>query len=221
MRYSRRDLLTSALPLVFLGSRRRLVAEEPTGTPKNGGIVFVGSSIFRFWTQLGQQMAPLPVLNSAIAGTVTQDMLYGIDRLVLAYKPRIVVYYCGSNDISGGEEAGPIVERTKRFVQILQEKLPNTWFFYTAIQKAPEKQDRWNVVEAVNAEMKKFSAQTKNTGFVDLNPVLFDAQGHVRANLFLPDGLHFRPDGPAYPEFARIVKPILAKAWESGAGLAH
>ena len=76
-----------------------MFAEEPVGSPQNGGIVFVGSSIFRFWNHLVEQMAPLPVLNRAIAGTVTQDMLGGIDRLVLTYKPRIVVFYCGSNEI--------------------------------------------------------------------------------------------------------------------------
>jgi lysophospholipase L1-like esterase len=70
------------------------------------------------------------VLNRAIAGTVTQDMLNRIGQLVLPYEPRIVVYYCGSNDISVGEAAAPIVERTKRFIQILHEKSPNTFFFY-------------------------------------------------------------------------------------------
>jgi len=218
MRFSRRVLLFSALPAV-LGSRTLCAADEPAGTPQNRGIVFIGSSIFRFWTHLTEQMAPLPVLNRAIAGTVTADMVNGIDRLALAYKPRIVVYYCGSNDISVGENAGPIIERTKRFVQLLHEKSPETYFYYTAIQKAPEKKDRWDVVDAVNAEMKRFSGQAKNVGFIDLNPVLFDAQGRVREGLFLPDELHFRPDGPAYVEFSRIVKPVLMKAWESGVGL--
>ena len=92
-------------------------------SPEHGGIVFTGSSIFRFWTHLSDQMAPLPVFNRAIAGTVTEDMLNRIGQLVLPYQPRIVVYYCGSNDISAGEDAAPIVERTKRFIQILHESL--------------------------------------------------------------------------------------------------
>src|SRR5579863_7242608 len=188
-------------------------------SPEHGGIVFTGSSIFQFWTHLRDQMAPLPVLNRAIAGTVTQDMLNRIGQLVLPYQPRIVVYYCGSNDISIGEEAAPIVERTKRFIQILHEKSPSTFFFYTSIQKAPEKRARWDVVEAVNREMERYSHQAANAGYIDLNPVLFDARGNVRMNLFLPDGLHFRPDSTAYLEFSQIVKPILTKAWESGVGL--
>jgi lysophospholipase L1-like esterase len=194
-------------------------SEHRPASPENGGIVFTGSSIFRFWTHLSDQLAPLPVLNRAIAGTVTQDMLNQIGKLVLPYQPRIVVYYCGSNDISAGEDAAPIVERTKRFIQILHEKSPNTFFFYTSIQKAPEKRARWEVVEAVNREMERYSREAANVGYIDLNPVLFDSANNVRENLFLPDGLHFRPDSTAYLEFSQIVKPVLIKAWESGAGL--
>src|SRR5579864_930733 len=214
-----RALLTVAA--LVLGSMSLPIAAQAQATPQHGGIVFTGSSIFQFWTHLTDQMAPLPVLNRAIAGTVTQDMLDRMGQLVLPYQPRIVVYYCGSNDISAGEDAGPIIERTKRYIQILHEKSPNTYFYYTSIQKAPEKRARWDVVEAVNREIERYSHQAKNVGYIDLNPVLFDGHGNVRMNLFLGDGLHFRPDSTAYSEFSQIVKPILAKAWESGVGLAN
>jgi len=48
---------------------------------------------------------------------------------------------------------------------------------------------------------------------------LFDSHQNIRESLFLPDGLHFRPDSTAYREFSQIVKPILMKAWERGVGL--
>jgi lysophospholipase L1-like esterase len=193
--------------------------ENRTASPEHGGIVFTGSSIFRFWTHLTEQMAPLPVLNRAILGTVTQDMLSRIGQLVLQYRPRIVVYYCGSNDISAGEDAAGVVRRTKQYVQALHEELPNTFFFYTSILKAPEKRERWDVVEAVNREMERYSHDASNVGYIDLNSVLFDSRLKIRENLFLADGLHFRPDSTAYQEFSQIVKPTLMKAWESGADL--
>src|SRR3984885_14762828 len=205
--------------LLAAGAALILASAGQAASPEQGGIVFTGSSIFRFWTHLRDQMAPLPVLNRAIAGTVTQDMLNRIGQLVLPYQPRIVVYYWGSNDISSGEEAAPIVERTKRFIQILHEKSPNTFFFYTSIQKAPEKRARWEVVEAVNREMQRYSREAANVGYIDINSILFDSANNVRENLFLPDGLHFRPESTAYLEFSQIVKPVLIKAWESGAGL--
>src|ERR1700733_10788660 len=62
--------------------------ESKAAFPQRGGIVFVGSSIFRFWTHLTDQMAPLPVLNRAIAGTVTTDMLA---RIVLRLSNKTVL----------------------------------------------------------------------------------------------------------------------------------
>jgi lysophospholipase L1-like esterase len=210
-------LVLAGLPSV--GRAQESGSKNAAASSQHGGIVFTGSSIFQFWTHLTEQMAPLPVLNRAIAGTVTQDMLDRMGQLVLPYRPRIVVYYCGSNDISAGADAGPIVERTKRYIQILHEKSPYTYFYYTAIQKAPEKRSRWDVVDAVNREMERYSRQTSNVGYIDLNPVLFDKNNRIREDLFLPDSLHFRPDSTAYLEFSQIVKPILTKAWDSGVGL--
>lgn len=208
-------VLPVAAPAQNIGSH----SENTAASPDHGGIVFTGSSIFRYWTHLTDQMAPLPVLNRAFAGAVTYDMPARIGQLVLPYQPRIVVYYCGSNDVGTGEEAGPIVARTKRFIQILHEKLPDTFFYYTSILKAPDKSERWDVVDAVNREMERYSHEALNVGYIDLNPVLFDSRNNLRENLFLPDELHFRPDSTAYPEFSQIVKPILTRAWESGVGL--
>jgi len=199
----------------FQGEIQQMLARDKTNPPPQGGILFIGSSIFRFWTHLSEQMAPLPVFNHAFGGSVTQDILDRADQLVFPYKPRIIVYYCGSNDVGGGEPAGAIIGRTKQFLKIAGERLPDTFVYYTAIQKAPDKRDRWDVVETVNREMERYSHQAKNLGFIDLNPVLFDKKGNVRMELFLPDELHFRPESTAYAEFAAVVKPILTKAWGS------
>jgi lysophospholipase L1-like esterase len=210
----------SIAALILAACSLPVIAQPGPASPENGGIVFTGSSIFQYWTHLKEQMAPLPVLNRAIAGTVTGDMLNRIGQLVLRYQPRIVVYYCGSNDISAGEEAAPIIERTKRYIELLHEKLPNAFFFYASINKAPEKRERWDVVDAVNREMERYSRQAPRVGYIDLNAVLFDSHNRLREELFLPDGTHFRPDSSAYSEFAQLVKPILTRAWESGEGLA-
>ena len=203
----------------FQSDIERMLEKDKTSPPPRDGILFIGSSIFRLWTQLGEQMAPLPVFNRAFGGSVTQDLLDRVDQIVIPYKPRIIVYYCGSNDVNAGESADAIIGRTKQFLKIVNEKLPDTLVYYTSIQKAPDKRSRWDVVEAVNREMERYSHQGKQSGYIDLNPVLFDHQGNLREDLFLPDKLHFRPESTAYAEFAQVVKPVLTKAWDSGAGL--
>lgn len=203
----------------FESEVQRMLAADKTNPPPRDGILFIGSSIFRLWTDLKDQMAPLPVFNRAFGGSMTQDLLDREDQLVLAYKPRIVVYYCGSNDVNAGQTADAILARTKKFLQIVNEKLPGTYVYYTSIQKAPDKRGRWSEVDAVNHAMESYSHEAKNLGYIDLNPVLFDRDGNLREDLFLPDKLHFRPESTAYAEFAQVVKPVLEKAWAPGVGL--
>jgi hypothetical protein len=191
-----------------------MLERDKTNPPPKNGILFIGSSIFRLWANLSDQMAPLPVFNRAFGGSQTQDMIDQFGRLVLPYEPRILVYYCGSNDVNAGASTAQILERTKRFLDMVHEKMPNTMIFYTAIQKAPDKRARWDVVDAVNREMERYSNQVDHLDYIDLNPVLF-RDGGVRDDLFLPDQLHFRPESTAYAEFTGVVKPLLTEAWKS------
>src|SRR5713101_5929795 len=103
----------------FQAEIARMLERDKTNPPPRDGILFIGSSIFRLWTGLSEQMAPLPVFNRAFGGSVTQDILDRADQLVLPYKPRIIVYYCGSNDVGAGESAEAIVGRTKQFLKIV------------------------------------------------------------------------------------------------------
>jgi len=179
--------------------------------PPENGILFIGSSIFRQWTNVKEHMAPLPAFNRAFGGSRTWEVLHYMDQVVLPYRPRIIVYYTGSNDVNAGESARAIVERTKEFIARAHTALPATRVYYVAINRSPDKRDKWDVVDAVNAQMKAMAGSTPHLRYVDLNPVLFK-NGEPRMELYRPDGLHFHP--PAYDEFAGIIKPVLSQAWQ-------
>ena len=187
---------------------------DKTNPPKKGTIEFIGSSIFARWKNVTEQMAPLPVYNRAFGGSQTADILYYMDQVVLPYEPGIIVYYCGSNDVNGNLTAETIAGRYREFVTRVHAKLPSTKILYVSINKAPRKMDRWDVVEAANKLVAEFSARDKRLGFIDVNPALFDAAGKARAELYLPDKLHFLD--PAYDEFTKIIKPALEAVWERG-----
>ena len=74
-----------------------------------GGILLVGSSIFRLWADVAEQMAPLPVLNRAFGGSRVADQLARFDQLVPTYAPKIIVYYCGSNDIKANQDSPEVI----------------------------------------------------------------------------------------------------------------
>ena len=176
-----------------------------------GGIVFVGSSIFHRWTRLESQMAPLPVTNVAFDGSVTADMLRMVDSRVIPLRPKVIAYYCGSNDVSLGEPADAIAGRIVRFIEHVSAVLPDTRVVFVSINRAPSKEDRWDVVDDVNGQIKAYAASHPRVEYVDVNPVLFDANGKPRADLYMSDELHLRP--PAYEGFAKILKPVLTRAF--------
>ncbi len=184
-----------------------------SSAPQSGQILFVGSSIFHRWTNLTKQMAPLPVVNRGIDGIQTAYVLRMVDSVVIPSRPRVVVYYAGSNDVDAGESAAPIVGRIRQFVERVTAALPATRIVFVSVNRAPEKQDRWDVVDAVNDQVKAYAAQSQRLQYVDVNPALFTANGTPRFELFMPDELHLRP--AAYEEFARILKPVLTKAFET------
>lgn len=186
--------------------------EDTVIPPPKGAILFVGSSIFRQWTNLKRDMAPLPVFNRAFGGSRTSEVLYYMDKIVLPHKPRIVVYYCGSNDVNAGATAPEIFLHFKQFSDRVAQELPATVVFYVSINRAPQKMDKWGVVDSANALIRNFCRSTKKREFIDVNPVLFDRNGKPRMELYRDDKLHFK--GPAYEEFTRIIKPALQKAWE-------
>jgi hypothetical protein len=219
-------IVTAALPLTaqapvaapagqemrFADQIKAFVDQDKTSPPPQQGILFIGSSIFRQWTNVKEHMAPLPAFNRAFGGSRTWEVLHYMDQVVLPYRPRIIVYYTGSNDVNAGEPASAIVSRTREFMTRAHAALPDTRIFYVAINRSPDKRARWGVVDAVNTEMKALAATTPYLRYLDLNPVLFDSRGEPRTELYRDDGLHFHP--PAYDLFAAIIKPAVNEAWQ-------
>ena len=142
---------------------------QDAARPAPSGIVFVGSSIFHRWTNLQTQMAPLPIANLAFDGAVTEDILRLVDSRVLPRRPKVVAYYCGSNDISLGEPAPPIVARIRQFIDRVTTALPGSQVVFVSINRAPEKQDRWDVVDDVNRQIEVRGGERRVT-YVDVNP---------------------------------------------------
>ena len=130
--------------------------------PVKGGILFVGSSIFRHWKEVANQMAPLPVLNRAFGGSRTADQLARFDQLVPVYEPKVVVYYCGSNDLNAKPADAPeeIFARFRIFSERVQARDPATRLIYVTATRSPDRVARWEQVDHYNALARAYCAAT-------------------------------------------------------------
>ncbi len=182
--------------------------------PIKGGILFVGSSIFRQWTNVAEMMAPLPVLNRAFGGSRTGDQLARFNQVVLPYAPKVIVYYCGSNDLkAAAADAPPVIfGRFREFSQRVRAALPATRIIYVTATRSPDRVSRWEQVDHYNALARAYCEATPGHVFIDVNPALVDANGHPRLDLYRDDRLHFHP--PAYEAFTAIIRPVLERMWD-------
>jgi lysophospholipase L1-like esterase len=195
-------------------SFRAFEDEDRKNPPSKGGILFVGSSIFRQWTTVAEQMKPLPVLNRAFGGSRTPDQLARFDQLVPRYAPKVIVYYCGSNDLKAGavpESPTAIFVRFREFAERAQKTLPGVRIVFVSATRSPDRVPRWEQVDHYNALARAYCESRPGHMFVDINPLLVDSEGHPRLDLYKTDRLHFHP--PAYERFTAVIKPVLERIW--------
>ena len=174
---------------------RAFEAADRTEPPPPGAILFVGSSTIRMWTTLAQDFPEYQVINRGFGGCQIADCTYYADRIVIPYKPQLIVLRAGGNDLQAGKTPGQVRDDFQAFVQKVRAKLPKVRIAYMTINATPA---RWASVERekkANHLIKDFIAKGENLDYVDTLDATMGADGKPRAELFLKDHLHFNAKG--------------------------
>jgi hypothetical protein len=187
-------------------------ASEPIPPP--GGVLLVGSSIFKRWTNAVSDLAPFPVTNRAFGGSQTSHQLMFFDQVVSPCRPRLIVWYCGSNDIKGKKDPQSVLKRTEEWLDKVKKLDPSTQVLLVSIHRCPQKRKDGQLegVDAVNRGYEELSQRREGVFYVDVNPSLESVTGKSKAELYLEDGLHLNPSG--YEKMATLVKPAIQSHWK-------
>src|SRR5687767_11040917 len=105
-------------------------AADRTNPPPKAAVVFIGSSSIRLWKTITNDLAPYPVLNRGFGGSEMSDSLQFAERVVIPYRPRLVVMYAGGNDIHRGKAPEAVFADFKAFVDKLTSALPKARVAY-------------------------------------------------------------------------------------------
>jgi hypothetical protein len=182
--------------------------------PAPGGVLLVGSSNFRKWTNAVTDLAPLPVTNRAFGGSQTSHQLMFFDQVVPPCRPGLVVWYCGSNDIKGKKDATSILERTEEWISRVKQMDSAAAVLLVSVIRAPQKHrdGQVAVVDAVNRGYEEIARSKEGVFYVDVNPALQSPTGESRVELYVPDGLHLNGEG--YRQMTTLLKPAIEKHWK-------
>ena len=183
-------------------------------TPLSQGILFTGSSSINLWSNLAEDMAPLPVLNRGFGGAHLDHVSRYASRIVLPYRPRLIVLYAGENDLSGFSNKTPetIAADFEHFVQIVHTELPDTRILYLSIKPSLLRRALADEQHRLNELIEEVTASDERLGYIDVGRSLLDAEGKPRRELFRMDRLHLNDEG--YRVWAKLLRPRLEEEWK-------
>ena len=191
----------------FADEIRAFEASDRTNPPPKRPTVFVGSSSIRLWKTLAQDFPKHAAINRGFGGSEISDSILYAKRIVLPYKPRLVVMYAGGNDIHAGKSPEAVFTDFRTFVATVRAALPRTRIAYISIAPNPARWAEVDKVRAANTLIADFARHNRNVDFIDVFPHMLGPDGLPRPELYGPDRLHMNENG--YALWTRLVKPHL------------
>ena len=184
--------------------------------PKPGGVVFVGSSSIRLWPDLHTDFPGVNVIQRGFGGSRLDEVVNYTPRIVLPYKPTLIVLYAGDNDLAEGRTPDQIFNDYKAFVATVRNALPGTRIAYISIKPSG---DRWALVDKMrvtNSMIQTYAAKDSTLTYVDVFNPMLGADGKPREELFREDRLHL--NGRGYAIWRQLLTSIvIAAAAQPGA----
>ncbi|RYX97849.1 MAG: GDSL family lipase [Comamonadaceae bacterium] len=164
--------------------------------PAQDGVLFVGSSTIRMWSQLSQDFRQVPVIiNRGFGGSTMADCTALVRELVLQYKPRQVMVYAGDNDLAEGRSPQDVLKSFSTFVQNVRAELPGTRIAYISIKPSPSRAALMPKIRETNALIASYVQTLPDTRYIDIFTPMLSADGQPRPELFLRDQLHLNEAG--------------------------
>jgi lysophospholipase L1-like esterase len=182
-------------------------AADRESPPPKGAILFIGASSTRRWTSLAQDFSGYEVINRGFGGSQTADAVAFVDRIVVPYRPRLIVLQEGGNDINAGKTAEQVFADHRAFVEKVRAKLPDVRIAITSLSPSPKRWEQAEEQKKANRLIKEYVLSGKNLDFIELWDQFLGPDGKPREDLFVEDRLHNNAEG--YKIRAQVVRPHL------------
>lgn len=186
------------------------VAQDAVKAPPRDAYLFVGSSSVTRWrNRLAQDFSGVEVINRGGAGTLGA-LTRAVDRIIIPYQPKMIVVYCGDNNIVGRNESPKEVAALfKELVAAIRRGLPRTPIAYISMKPALGTwTDYGEKVRLGNQLIEEYIRHDSSLRYIDIFNPMLNEQGKPRPELFSPDKEHLNDDG--YALWATLVKKHLS-----------
>lgn len=183
--------------------------QDSISFPQKNGILFIGSSSIRKWTDLEQRYAGKPIIRRGVGGCeLWQIVDYYTPYILFPYQPRKIFIYAGENDIAAGKSAQDVAASFTKLWQMIHEKLPKAEIYFMSIKPSPVRAKYYEVVYAANDLVKTYLKDKPHSHYVDLVPAIYKTGTTLPdSSLFNNDYLHLNSKG--YDKWQKVLNPLV------------
>jgi lysophospholipase L1-like esterase len=183
--------------------------EDRASPPPQDAILFVGDSQFTRWKSIHEDLKGYTVINRGFGGSQMSDLLHYTDRIVIPYRPRLIVVNEGGNDLHAGRTPEALLADFKAFVAKVRQALPHAQIALSGLQPSPARWVQADLRRRFNDMLRSYVSTQENVIYVDLFDAYLGADGKPREELFVADRLHHSAEG--YAVRLRVLRPILGE----------
>ena len=186
--------------------------EDSLHFPPKHAILFIGSSSFRFWTDVQNYFPNYTIINRGFGGSSLTDVIHFAPDILFPYQPKQVIVYCGENDLAGDTTvtANAVLERFVTLYKMIRDTLGSQVnVVYVSIKPSPSRAFLLPKMMNANKLIKQYLSKEKNTAFANVFHAMLTANGKLRPELYRDDQLHMKPEG--YAIWKKTLEPYLLK----------
>ena len=197
-------------PAPFEQEIKAFEQSDAKNPPPKNAVLFIGSSSIRLWKTLADDFPDLKVINRGFGGSQVEHSNRYFDRIVAPYRPKLIVFYAGGNDVAAGKGPQRVLADFKTFVEKVRTSLPGTRVLFISIRPSVARRHLHGREWLTNALVREFAESDPTADFIDAGPALVDQAGAPRADLLVPDMLHLNDEG--YRAWTKVIRPRVERA---------
>ncbi len=192
----------------FMDEIRAYRHQDSLSVPPANGMLFIGSSSIRKWTDLPAHFPGKPVIMRGVGGsTLAQWAQYYMPLLVYPYHPAKIFIYVGENDINDGVGAQAVYHNFLKLLGMIKRKLPNAQVYFLSVKQSPSRAAHYNEVTLCDELIAAYIKNRANIYYIDVNTPLLTRGAKPDSALFQKDMLHLNSDG--YQRWEKVISNYL------------
>ncbi|HMG08213.1 MAG TPA: GDSL-type esterase/lipase family protein [Mucilaginibacter sp.] len=183
--------------------------QDSLSFPKPNGILFIGSSSIRLWSDLEQRFPDKPIIKRGVGGCQLWQLVdYYTPYILFPYHPRKIFIYAGENDIADGKSATFVADEFTKLWTMIHQQLPQAEIYFMSIKPSPVRAKNYTTVAKANDMIKAYLKNKPKSHFVNLVPAIYKP-GTITpdSGLFTSDYLHLNPEG--YDKWQSVLQPLV------------